>query len=50
MFAPESGSAILIANLVDDSVSAQDLARKVDAFEVGLPPPDLLTLHGALRI
>lgn len=47
---PDSGSDVLISILVNDKNSTQLLARKIDAFEIGLPPPDLLTLHRALRI
>ena len=47
---PEVGDYGFSAIQTAELASARGLARKVDAFEIGLPPPDLLTIHSALRI
>ena len=50
VFVPGAGDVELVTALFADLVSTRSLARKVDTFELGLPPPDVLVLHSALRI
>lgn len=47
---PAASGDLLISNSVPVVASIQGLARKIDAFEIGLPPPDRLALISALRI
>lgn len=47
---PDSGDGVLVLSFAVDIASIQVLAQKIDAFELGLPPPDLLALNSALRI
>lgn len=46
----DSSGGLLVSSFLADIASILVLAQKVDAFEIGLPPPDLLTLNSALRI
>ena len=50
VFVQVTGDVTFVTAPVADLVSIHSLARKVDAFEVGLPPPDVLVLQSALRI